>query len=493
MARLPQPGQDNGTWGNILNDFLTQSLNSDGTLKDDIVTAATIAPGSITSVALDDASVSTTTLNTINAPSTNQVLSYNGTNLTWTTPAAAPVTSVVGQTGAITGTQIASDTVVSGTFAKLARLSPTGLVGGQIGCFAGDSITVGTGSSNATTTSFVAMIPKIAGMDKISRSSVNGGVAGERSDQLLARIPTLLAANPGFIHIQIGTNDASQSVTAATFASNIIAIRQLCAVAGVRITIGLVPPRASSAGTTIRDRISAYNIWIRNWAPTVGCRIADTFTALVDQTTGYLSATYDSDGTHPNDAGHLAMANAISPVITADIPARPWYVRTAGEGLCANPLMSGTTSWGLISGTAAGKTNVAASGGDVPAGGWMRFTLNNSGGGSTITSTNGQNITTGWSAGDVIMGCGYIRGSSVTAINKIQLRNQVGTIFAQEEAMPSATPGPWVRIGTIPAGSTTIAPAFVISAAAGATETVDIGAWNVFNLTTLGLGSLVSF
>ena len=33
MARLPQPGNDAGHWGEILNDFLLQALNADGTLK----------------------------------------------------------------------------------------------------------------------------------------------------------------------------------------------------------------------------------------------------------------------------------------------------------------------------------------------------------------------------------------------------------------------------------------------------------------------------
>jgi hypothetical protein len=33
MARLPTPGSDNGNWGNILNDYLSVSHNSDGTLK----------------------------------------------------------------------------------------------------------------------------------------------------------------------------------------------------------------------------------------------------------------------------------------------------------------------------------------------------------------------------------------------------------------------------------------------------------------------------
>lgn len=33
MSRLPSPGQDNGVWGDILNDFLSVSHNSDGSLK----------------------------------------------------------------------------------------------------------------------------------------------------------------------------------------------------------------------------------------------------------------------------------------------------------------------------------------------------------------------------------------------------------------------------------------------------------------------------
>lgn len=39
MTRLPIPGDDVGTWGDILNGFLEVSHNSDGTLKPDAVTA----------------------------------------------------------------------------------------------------------------------------------------------------------------------------------------------------------------------------------------------------------------------------------------------------------------------------------------------------------------------------------------------------------------------------------------------------------------------
>lgn len=33
MPRLPQPGSDNGTWGDILNEFLLREHNDDGSLK----------------------------------------------------------------------------------------------------------------------------------------------------------------------------------------------------------------------------------------------------------------------------------------------------------------------------------------------------------------------------------------------------------------------------------------------------------------------------
>ncbi len=47
MARLPVPGSDDGQWGDILNEFLSVSLNSDGTLVDGAVGTNSIQDGSI--------------------------------------------------------------------------------------------------------------------------------------------------------------------------------------------------------------------------------------------------------------------------------------------------------------------------------------------------------------------------------------------------------------------------------------------------------------
>lgn len=43
MSRLPTPGSDNGTWGDILNDFLSQSHGADGSIKSGIISDTHIA------------------------------------------------------------------------------------------------------------------------------------------------------------------------------------------------------------------------------------------------------------------------------------------------------------------------------------------------------------------------------------------------------------------------------------------------------------------
>lgn len=54
MARLPTPGSDDGQWGDLLNEYLQVTHNSDGTLKDAIVPKAKLASGVQTSLDLAD-------------------------------------------------------------------------------------------------------------------------------------------------------------------------------------------------------------------------------------------------------------------------------------------------------------------------------------------------------------------------------------------------------------------------------------------------------
>ncbi len=87
MARLPTAGSDDGTWGDILNDFLSIAHNVDGTIKNN--------------------AVSTSKLATTNSPTDGTVLGYNSGNMSWTATSGGggAVTSVNGQTGAVSLTK----------------------------------------------------------------------------------------------------------------------------------------------------------------------------------------------------------------------------------------------------------------------------------------------------------------------------------------------------------------------------------------------------
>lgn len=60
MSRLPRPGEDNGEWGDILNDFLAVSHMDDGTIRVESLPEIQIADGSITPAKLSQAYIPAT-------------------------------------------------------------------------------------------------------------------------------------------------------------------------------------------------------------------------------------------------------------------------------------------------------------------------------------------------------------------------------------------------------------------------------------------------
>jgi lysophospholipase L1-like esterase len=114
MPRLPQPGQDAGTWGTILNDYLSVEHNADGTLKKstDISTAKSTADQALTAANEAYTKPGTGIPATDLASSVQTSLGKADTALQ-----SAPVASVVGQTGVVTGTMIASDSALASTYA----------------------------------------------------------------------------------------------------------------------------------------------------------------------------------------------------------------------------------------------------------------------------------------------------------------------------------------------------------------------------------------
>jgi hypothetical protein len=58
MARLPQVGGDNGSWGDVLNEYLSQSLSADGSLNVGTVGSVQLRPNAVTSDAITNGSIS---------------------------------------------------------------------------------------------------------------------------------------------------------------------------------------------------------------------------------------------------------------------------------------------------------------------------------------------------------------------------------------------------------------------------------------------------
>ena len=117
MARLPQPGGDSGNWGDILNDYLLQAHQADGTIKPNAVDSAAIQNNSISGSKLQDTTVTNAKL-AVAGGSDGQILSKNSGQtggLQWISPSGVPdadgsTKGIVQLTGDLGGTA-ASPTV----------------------------------------------------------------------------------------------------------------------------------------------------------------------------------------------------------------------------------------------------------------------------------------------------------------------------------------------------------------------------------------------
>lgn len=139
MPRLPEPGGDSGSWGKVLNEFLTQAHTSTGDLKSGVVGTSQLQNNSVTAAKLASGAVTGAVL-TGSTGTDGQVLtsaSGSSTGLSWATPsgsglvpdADATTKGLVRLTGDLGGTS-ASPTVpglaAKANTASLATVATTG-------------------------------------------------------------------------------------------------------------------------------------------------------------------------------------------------------------------------------------------------------------------------------------------------------------------------------------------------------------------------------
>ena len=188
MARLPVPGSDNGTWGDVLNDYLAVAHDTTGNLK----------ANAVSSSVLQDDSISETKLN-VAGGSNGQVLTKNSAltgGMEWTSVAGSPdaTTSskgIVQLAGDLGGTAAAPTVPALANKANASTTvsAGTGLTGG------GDLSTNRTISANfGTTAGTIAQgnDSRITGAEQTANKGAASGYASlDGSTKVpIAQIPT---------------------------------------------------------------------------------------------------------------------------------------------------------------------------------------------------------------------------------------------------------------------------------------------------------------
>lgn len=149
MARLPQPGGDNGTWGEILNEYLSQTLKADGSLKDNSVTSNAIADNAVNAATIQDGSITEAQLD--NAVQTK--LNANGGSPSWSDVTGKPAVIAAGADQASARAAIGAGTsnLTIGTTSTTAKAGDYAPTKGDVGLGNVDNTSDATKNSSTAT------------------------------------------------------------------------------------------------------------------------------------------------------------------------------------------------------------------------------------------------------------------------------------------------------------------------------------------------------
>lgn len=239
--------------------------------------------------------------------------------------------------------------------------------------FAGDSITAAAPYVTATSIGNHPYAPSswlmpMLGQRARTDFSLNFGVAGNTSAQLLARIDAIAACPADIIVILIGTNNVNGSVSAQTltdYKSDMAAIWDRLAAAG-KVVVTMPPlPRNLSAGNQNNRRVlHAMREWMlrQAWSGRRNFYIADAAVEYGDPTSATYAprAGYDYDGLHPQARGGYEIgAKSLFRVLDRILPPVPQFLASADDVYDAtyNPGGNLLTN-GLLDGTAGSKNTV---------------------------------------------------------------------------------------------------------------------------------------
>lgn len=140
----------------------------------------------------------------------------------------------------------------------------------------------------------------------------NHGIAGDTTDNILARLDAVVAEQPDAIALLAGTNDLAMRQSVEHVVRNLeyalVAIRR--DLPGVRMLVQSIMPRAREFADQIQDA----NRHLRQFAPTVNAQYLDLWPALALED-GELNPEFSEDRLHLNERGYQAWLSELRPAI----------------------------------------------------------------------------------------------------------------------------------------------------------------------------------
>lgn len=144
------------------------------------------------------------------------------------------------------------------------------------------------------------------------RETHNLGVPGDTTDELVARIETVVDLHPDAVALLIGTNDLGMRKSVEHLVRNVeyllVTLRR--GVPGTRMLVQSILPRGREFAAQVQDA----NRHLRQFAPTVNAQYLDLWPAFA-QEDGEIDPALSDDRLHLNEQGYERWLGELRPAL----------------------------------------------------------------------------------------------------------------------------------------------------------------------------------
>jgi lysophospholipase L1-like esterase len=193
------------------------------------------------------------------------------------------------------------------------------------------------------------------------RPIYEGGVSGNTTTQILARVNEIIAQRPAWCMVHGGINDIVAGVSAATITANLQSIYEELTRNQIRVIVATVLPCTAVNTAGLKAVLQSVNRWIKEYAWNhPNCILVDWYHVIADPATGDPAANMTTDGTHPAAPGAALLGDFLYDILNPlvpDIDLLPNSIQDTADNVIGNGFFAGdvagvATDWATNLGTA---------------------------------------------------------------------------------------------------------------------------------------------